>query len=823
MGLDDYNKKRKFDKTPEPEGDLDKSDGGRFVIQRHQASRLHYDLRLEMEGVLKSWAVPRGPSLNPDDKRLAVQTEDHPVKYLTFHGNIPKGNYGAGDMKIWDKGTYIINERKGVKDAAEQLKKGDLKIHFQGTKVKGDFALVKAHFEKGKNNWLLIKKDDEYAVDVPYDSETFAEKAHHQLEKGKGGNRIGISGSDANQLVKPMLAKTGKKIFDDKNWIYELKWDGYRTMASVKNGKVQLYSRNGLSLNEKFAPIARSFTSLDDEVMLDGEVVILNAEGYSDFEKLQNYKGEENDNLVFYVFDLVYLNGHSTISLPLKDRKELLKVLVENAGSENIRYCDHIETLGSAFYEKVIKAGFEGIMAKDGASAYYPGARSEVWLKFKNVNDREAIICGYTESEGVEFGSLILGAYQNNKLEYIGNCGTGFSSEMRANLLKKMKSLKAQKHPFKSAPNLKGRKPHWILPKLICEVNYSEITGKGLLRHPVFKRLRDDKSLDKIAVADKTPTGKTPTKVKESKSAKMSSDSVLEIDGKQVAITHPAKIYFPGEGIRKYDIIDYYIQIADTIMPYLIDRPQNLHRHPNGIDKEGFYQKDNENLPDWVDTIAIHSKSTDKNIDYLLCQDEATLIYMANLGCIEINPWNSNVGKLDNPTYTVIDIDPSEKTPFSQVVEVALVAKEILDQVKIEGYCKTSGSTGLHIYIPLSGKYDYDESRSFAKLICHFIQERLPKTTSMERSIKARNGKIYLDFMQNKKGQTLAAPYCVRPRPGATVSTPLHWDEVNKNLKISDFDIHNMPSRIEKEGDLFEKVLTEKLDMNKALEQFDSL
>ena len=826
MGLDDYNKKRKFDKTSEPKGTLDKSDGGRFVIQRHQASHLHYDLRLEMEGVLKSWAIPKGPSLNKDDKRLAVQTEDHPVKYLTFHGNIPKGNYGAGDMTIWDSGTYTINESKGVKDGLKQLETGDLKIHFDGKKVKGDFALVRAHFGKEKNNWLLIKKDDEFAVDIPYDSERFAEKAHKPEKESKAGVKNTITESDDGGAIKPMLAKTGKKIFDDKNWIYELKWDGYRTMASVNHRKVQLYSRNGLSQNQKFAPITESLKRFEEVAILDGEVVILNSEGYSDFQKLQNYNGEENENLVYYVFDLVYLNGHSTISLPLKDRKELLKSIIENAGLENIRFCDHIETLGTAFYEKVIKAGFEGVMAKDGNSAYYPGARSEVWLKFKDVNDREAIICGYTESEGVEFGSLILGAYKDDELAYIGNCGTGFSSETRKDLLIKMKSLKAKKHPFKAAPNLKGRKPHWVLPKLICEVNYSEITSKGLLRHPVFKRLRDDKSPDEVTAAAESQSPEKATandKAHLDTESKSSSDSFLEIDGKKVAISHPAKIYFPGEGIRKYDIIDYYIQVADTILPYLKDRPQNLHRHPNGIDKEGFYQKDNENLPDWVDTINIHSKSADKNIDYMLCQDEATLIFMANLGCIELNPWNSKVGQLDNPTYTVIDIDPSEKTPFTEVVEVALVAKEILDQANVQAFCKTSGSTGLHIYIPLSGKYSYDEAQSFVKLICHFIQQRLPNTTSMERSIKARKGKIYLDYMQNKRGQTLAAAYCVRPRPGATVSTPLHWKEVSKALKITDFNIHNVPERIEKEGDLFAQVLSEKMDMSKALELLDSL
>ncbi len=815
MNLDAYNEKRKFDKTSEPLGEVDEADGGRFVIQRHQASRLHYDLRLEMEGVLKSWAVPKGPSLNPEDKRLAVQTEDHPVKYLTFRGTIPKGNYGAGEMTIWDSGSYSINETKKGEKPVDQFKKGNLKINFRGSKIKGDFALVKAHFGKEKNNWLLIKKADEYAVDLPYDSEAFASVIDLPGQEEGGSKKKVNPDSDRAKNLRPMLAKAGNKIFDDKNWIYELKWDGYRTLSSVKDSEVQLFSRNGLSLNSKFVKIFNSLKSIDQDVILDGEVVILNSDGLSDFQKLQNYTGEGEDNLVYYVFDLLYLNGHATTSLPLISRKELLRDILENSDFSNVRYCDHIETLGTAFYENAIQMGFEGVIAKDAQSGYYPGARSEVWLKFKDVNSREAIICGFTESEGVEFGSLILGAYDEGSLKYIGNCGSGFNSSLRKDLLKRMKSLEVDKHPFEKKPLLKGRKAHWVKPTLICEVKYSGVTTKGLLRHPVFLRLRSDKALEEV-----TP----PAEIKSNST--MSSKGAganLEINGNKVGITHPEKIYFPGEGIRKYDLIDYYINVAATILPYLKDRPQNLHRHPNGITKQGFYQKDNENIPDWIDTVSIHSKSAGKDIEYLLCQNEAALIYMANLGCIEINPWSSTIGALNNPTYTVLDIDPTDKTPFSQVVEVAQVAKEILDLAKIKGYCKTSGSSGLHIYIPLSGEYSYDEARSFAKLICHFIQERLPLTTSMQRSIKARKGKIYLDYMQNNKGQTLASPYCVRPKPGAPVSTPLEWKEVNSKLEISDFTIYNVPERISKKGDLFSPVQTGKTNIFKSLERLDSI
>ncbi len=621
--------------------------------------------------------------------------------------------------------------------------------------------------------------------------------------------------ADANEPleeVKPMLAKTGKKIFDDKEWVYEFKWDGYRTIAAIDHGEIQLYSRNGISQNEKFAPVKTALEAIEHRAIFDGEMVILNKAGIADFQKLQNYNGEENPNLVYYVFDLLHLNGHSTTELPLTDRKSLLKDILEAGGLKNVRFCDHIQTLGSGFYVKAVEMGFEGVIAKKASSQYFPGARSEDWIKFKKVNDREAIICGYTDSGGAAFGSLILGAYANDRLEYIGNCGSGFSAKSGKALLMKMKKLATKKSPFSQKPNLKGRKPHWILPQLICDVAYSEITKSGVLRHPVFKRLRDDRSADEIAKNEKV------TEEMESDTADSAS---LEIDGKKVRVTNPDKIYFPGEGIRKYDLIDYYIKVADTILPYLKDRPQNLHRHPNGINKEGFYQKDSENHPKWVETIDIPSKSAGKDIDYLLCQNQATLIYMANLGCIEINPWNSIVGNLDTPTYTVIDIDPSEKSTFQQVVEVALATKEVLDKAGIDGYCKTSGSTGLHIYVPLAGKYSYDEARSFAQIICHFVNEKLPKLTSMERVIKARKGKIYLDYMQNNRGQTLAAPYCVRPKSGATVSAPLKWAEVNSKLKMEDYTIFTMPERIESVGDLFTKVLKKKTDIPKALKNLE--
>ena len=817
MSLADYKKKRNFKNTPEPGADFSTENRGRFVIQRHEATRLHYDLRLEMGGVLKSWAVPKGPSMNPKDKRLAIETEDHPVKYLDFEGTIPKGNYGAGEMQIWDKGTFKA-AAKTSDNLEEQWEDGNLKIVFTGTKIKGEFALVKTKRGDKKNQWLLIKKSDDFSTDLDYDAEVFTEKKSqnkgHKKQEGK------VRKIKPSEFIKPMLATTGKKIFNNPDWIYELKWDGYRALAHVEDGKVDLYSRNGISFNSKFPKLVEDLEQVENNVILDGEIVVLNKDGISQFQALQNYDENTPGSLRFYVFDMLFLNGHSMLDLPLLERKSLIPEVIEDL--DMVQYCDHIEGMGTAFYKKAIDSGMEGVIAKKADATYSPGYRTEKWLKIKADNSREVLICGYTTSEGAVFGSLIMGAYEDEELKYIGNCGTGFSNEEQKALLKKFKSRERKTSPFSEKINLKGREPVWMRPDLVAEVKYSEITKTGKLRHPVFKALRKDKEPEEISaeeiIEDKTSEEKQTKKTSSKKSAES-----LEIDGIEVPFTNLDKMYWPDSGFRKYDLIDYYIQVSEVMLPYLKDRPQNLHRHPNGIKKQGFYQKDNEgNLPDWVVTTEIYSESSEKNIEYLLCQNEATLLYMANLGCIEINPWNSRIDNLDNPDYTVIDLDPSDRNTFDEVIEVAQAAKEVMDIAKIDGFCKTSGSSGLHIYIPLGGNYSYDEARDFTKLLCYYIAERVPKITSMDRAKKKRKDKIYLDFLQNRRGQTLASAYCARPKPGAPVSAPLEWKEVKSGLKILDFNIKNMSQRIQKKGDLFKKVLQKGIDMEQAMQSLES-
>ncbi|RKS53926.1 ATP-dependent DNA ligase LigD phosphoesterase module /ATP-dependent DNA ligase LigD polymerase module [Gillisia mitskevichiae] len=810
MALHDYNKKRDFNNTPEPPAELSHENAGRFVIQRHKASRLHYDLRLEMEGVLKSWAIPKGPSMNPDDKRLAIQTEDHPVKYLSFQGTIPKGNYGAGVMKIWDEGTYNVAPEFQEMDLVKQFEKGDLKIEFFGKKIKGTFALVHTKRRDADNHWLLIKKKDSYSTDLDYDAEVFSDAKKPSTNKDTPVKKL-----SPEKFVKPMLASSIKDIFNDKAWVYELKWDGYRVMANIKDGKVHLYSRNGIAYNSKFKQLVKDLEHVENDVILDGEVVVVNENGLPQFQALQNYDENTSGILRYYVFDMLYLNGHSMLDLDLLERKSLIPEIIENLSYT--LFCDHIEGMGTALYKKAIDAGMEGVIAKKIDSTYSPGYRSEKWLKIKAVETEEVIICGYTDSEsgGAIFGSLILGMFVEDQLKYIGNCGSGFSAKDQRELLNKLKKLEVEKHPFKRKPNLKGRNSHWVSPILICEVKFSEWTKSGLMRHPVYKGIRSDRDLHEVSKS-------THKKEKVETRSSNSKATILEVEGIDVPITNLEKVLWPDNGYTKYDLIDYYLNVSDYILPYLKDRPQSLHRHPNGIKSPGFFQKDNENLPSWIKTEEIFSKSTKKNINYLLCQNEASLLYMANLGCIEINPWHSRVNNLDYPDYTIIDLDPSKENTFEEVITVGQAAKEVLDLAKIKGFCKTSGSSGLHIYIPLNAKYTYEEARNFTKLLCYFIEQKVPELTSMLRAVKDRKGKIYLDYLQNRKGQTIAAPYCVRPKTGAPVSTPLEWKEVKSGLKILDFNIKNIQARIQEKGDLFAEVLSLDTDMMAAIQRLEN-
>ncbi|RUT72220.1 DNA ligase D [Flavobacterium cupreum] len=848
MSLLKYNQKRNFNDTAEPKGQVGRSENQLvFVIQKHAASHLHYDFRLEMDGVLKSWAVPKGPSLDPEVKRLAMMVEDHPYSYKDFEGAIPEGNYGAGNVIVWDNGTYLPADEdyKGTaeKKLLADLKKGHLSFTLKGKKLKGNFSLVKL---KGKqeNAWLLIKKEDKYATTddvLEKDKSVISKLSLDALEKKAAKEKTVSKKADLKPeaavkkkntkkksvigFKKPMLASLTEKPFDDPDWIFENKFDGYRTLAVIKEDDVQLFSRNQISFTKNFQPVTDELKKINHEAILDGEVVVEDESGRSDFQLLQNYLKTGKGKLKFYVFDILNLDGNDTTGLTLLERKELLKMLVSKSKFSNIIYSEHIEEKGIGFLEVAAKKQSEGIIAKKANSLYTVGKRTGEWLKIKLSQQEEAIIIGITEPKNSRtyFGALLLGQYEEGKLKFIGKCGTGFSQEV-------LKELHAKFEPyFTDKSPLEEKVPHrdtiqWIKPKFICQVKFSEWTQDNNLRQPVYLGLRVDKSVKEVVFTGKNKD--TITKKKE----KMEKTNVaeehkeknfdLKVGKTTLHLTNQNKIYFPNDGITKGDIVTYYNEVADLILPYLKDRPESMYRFPNGIEQSGFYQKDvdDDKIPSWLKTKKIFSESTNSDIDYLICNDKATLLYMANLGCIDINPWNSTIKHIDNPDWVVIDIDP-EKDDFKEVVKVALMVKEVMDEFETECYCKTSGASGLHVYIPLGAKYDYDSVKLFAELIAHEVHTRLPETTSLERSIKKRDHKIYIDYLQNRKGQTLAAPYSVRPKPGATVSTPLEWSEVNAKLSPSQFTIKNVLKRFEKKGDLWKPVLGKGADIKAIIKK----
>ena len=622
-----------------------------------------------------------------------------------------------------------------------------------------------------------------------------------------------------------MLAKLSEEAFNDKDWIFEIKWDGYRAIADLSHDVPLFYSRNGISFLSKFEKIALELEKQKHHMILDGEVVAYDEQGKPNFQFLQQIGDNPDAALVYHVFDLLWLNGHSTEELPLIQRKELLKEALTE--TDRIKYCDHIQEKGIEFFAQMRKMQLEGMIAKRAESVYIENHRTTDWLKIKFSNTEEVIICGFTEPRGSRksFGALILGKYLNGKLTYCGHTGTGFNNASLKELYQKLQKLVVKVSPFETIP--KTNMPvTWTKPELVCEIKYSEITRDGIFRHPVFIGIREDKDLKEIKDSSFTEKSKEmKTKTSSKKTEVSEKEKEITLDKHLVKLTNQDKIYFPKDGITKGDVIDYYQSVATYILPHLKNRPLSLNRFPNGIEEQGFYQKDaGDHIPDWIKTTQVYSESNDKYIDYIYCNDKATLAYLNNLGCIDLNPWNSSLPDLEHPDYLVLDLDPSSKNTFDEVIETALQVNEVLEAIKVKGYCKTSGSTGIHIYIPMSGKYDFDQVKDFAHILMKQVNEKLPKFTTLERSLQKRdNKKIYLDYLQNRTGQTLASAYSLRPKQGASVSMPLDWDELKPGLRPTDFNINNALDRIKEKGDLFKPVLGKGIDMMKALELLQNI
>lgn len=658
--------------------------------------------------------------------------------------------------------------------------------------------------------------------------------------------------------IKPMLATLVSEPVEDKEWLYEIKWDGYRAVGYINNGKVEIKSRNNKSFNEKFYPIYDALQKWKINAIVDGEIVVINDKGIPDFSDLQAWRSEADGHLNYYLFDIVWLDGYDVMNLPLAERKKILQSIIPE--SSIIKLSKIFDATGKEFFALADKMGLEGIMAKKATSLYTPDLRTKEWLKIKTEKRQEAIICGYTKNENTskQFSALLLGLYENGELEFIGPVGTGFTNQVQKEILQKLKPLIISKCPFKNVPdyNKPSRfRPNppkaevvWVKPKVVCEISYRELTKDGAIRHPSFKGLRQDKFAKDVVREKPINTETIIEQTKKLSDKKMLSSpgakerktflnpkdemQTRNICGHDLKFSNLSKIYWPrlhgavGQAqkeITKRDMLNYYYQAAPYMLPYYKDRPQTLNRYPHGINGETFYQKDVKGkVPGWIQTFPYHSYTDNRDKEFLVITDEASLLYVAALGCIEINPWSSRIQTPDNPDWCIIDLDPDKNT-FNQVIDAACVTKKILDAIGAASFCKTSGSTGLHIYIPLGAKYAYEDSKEFGRALAKLIHAEIPTYTSIERKVADREGKMYIDFLQNRPQATVAGPYSLRPKPGAPVSMPLHWEEVIKGIKITDYTIFNAIERLKAEGDIFKGVLEKGIDLKKVLKKMESI
>jgi bifunctional non-homologous end joining protein LigD len=649
--------------------------------------------------------------------------------------------------------------------------------------------------------------------------------------------------------LSPMLATLVEKSIEKHGWMYEVKWDGFRALAYLDKNKVELRSRNNKTFNDKFYPIYNSFKEWNIDAVFDGEIVVISNQGFSDFAALQTWRSEADGELAYYIFDILWYEGRNLMNTPLAERRKILQKIIPSKG--NIRLSENFEVSANDFIALAEKMGLEGIIAKKENSLYKPGLRSKEWIKIKTKKHQEAIVAGYTKNENTskKFSALLLGVYEDNELVFIGPVGTGFTVQVQNEILEKLNPLKTLTCPFNSIPeyNKPSRfRPNpprsevtWVKPELVVEITYLTVAPDGTYRHPSFRGIREDKKAREIvrenAVSLSEDINEQDALLKKKLTApKLSFErrtllnpvdevQVRSVDGHELKFPNLSKIFWPEENISKRDMLNYYYQVAPYILPYIKDRPQTLNRFPNGIYQQSFYQKDvTGKAPEWIKTFKYYSERDEREKNFLVCSEEVSLLYIASLGCIEVNPWSSRIQSPDNPDWCIIDLDPDKNT-FEQVITAAQVTKQILDSIGVTSFCKTSGSTGLHIYIPLDGTNTYEDSKEFGRAIAKLVHKEIPEFSSIERLTSKRNGKMYIDFLQNRPQATVAAPYSLRPKPGATVSTPLHWEEVKKGLTMQQFNIHNTISRIKAEGDLFSGVLDKGIDMAKAIEKINKL
>jgi bifunctional non-homologous end joining protein LigD len=796
-----YNAKRDFSKTAEPAGGTESSGRNIFMVQKHDATRLHWDFRLELDGVLKSWAVTRGPSLNPDDKRLAVRTEDHPMGYATFEGTIPRGQYGGGTVMLWDRGTWTPHPGK---DPRKTIEEGHLHFTLHGERMKGDWLMIrlKPRGNERTENWLLRKIDDQYVggsgdlVDRCLTSVATG-RTMTEIAAGKGGKSEWNSNRDADDqpdvaapLPKPVKVKPAAKgagkmppfrapqlatlvdhVPAGGNWLHEIKYDGYRTLIAIGGGKAKAYTRTGLDWSDRFAPVVEAAARLPGSALIDGEVVALDQDGRPSFQALQASLKEGSGNLAYFAFDLLTLDGEDLTALPNLDRKERLKGLLIDA-PDAIRFSEHVLGSGEQLFDSLCKQGLEGVVSKRADAPYRVGQRTKTWLKAKCLHRQELVIVGWTPSDkGRGFRSLLLGLHEDGKLRYAGKVGTGFGMALIDDLMAKMQPLERKTAPVE-APRAAVRGAHWITPKLVAEIAFTEWTDDGVLRHPSFIALREDKPESEVV-------RELPAALPDAKPAKIQAKSKASPpDHAGVTITNPDRIIYPESGITKGQLADYYALMADPILEWLADRPVSLVRCPQGRAKACFFQKhDAGSFGDAVKHVPIREKDGHDE-PYLYLNDAKGMLTCVQMGAIEFHGWGSKVADVEMPDRLVFDLDPDEGLGFEEVKKAAFQLRDVLGEIGLATWPMLSGGKGVHVVAPLDASRDWVAVKDFASRFSKAIAQAHPERFTANMKKTERKGRIFLDWLRNQRGATAVLPYTARARPNAPVAAPVSWDEL---------------------------------------------
>jgi bifunctional non-homologous end joining protein LigD len=822
MGLEKYRQKRDFAKTAEPSGKAtknEKSAGDSFVIQKHHARALHYDFRLELDGVLLSWAVPKGPSLDPHVKRLAVQTEDHPIEYGGFEGTIPAGEYGGGEVIVWDRGTWTPEG-----DARKDYAKGRLNFELNGEKLHGGFHLVRTAKKNGKKEqWLLFKATDGEArsdgteiVDELPDSVLGKSKTGKKVAARTASPRATAARRAASTTAKKAPRRAGRRSLvpdfiepelatlvdaapEGKEYLHEIKLDGYRLLARTANGNATLASRRGNDWSSRLPGLVAALTKLGlDDSMLDGEVVVFRGDGVTDFQALQNsLDAGKNAACIYVVFDALYLDGEDLRGKPLLERKKALSArLTKKAlGKSPVRLGDYVVGDGPTFFEQACKLGLEGILSKR-VDSTYESRRTRSWLKVKCVSRQEFVIGGFTEPGGsrAHFGALLLGVQEADGLHYVGKVGTGFTAESLEELSQRMKKLEQKTAPFVNPPRgADARGVHWLAPELVGEVQFTERTKDGILRHPSFHGLRDDKAPRDVHTERPAKAEKAKSAASSPRAAKRPATKADE--GPAFEVTHPERVLYAEQGITKGELAAYYSHVSSWILPHVVGRPLTLVRCPEGVGKQCFFQKHpSRGMSKAIDTIPIQEKKS--KTEYMVIHDRAGLNGLVQMGALEIHVWGSRTEDVEKPDFLTFDLDPDQDLAWTRVVEAATELRATMAKIGLTAFVKTTGGKGLHVVVPVLPELPWDTAKNFAKTIVEAMAQRNPDRYLTTMTKAKRRGKIFLDYLRNGRGATAIVPYSTRAREGAPVAVPLTWKEMESSKALPVFDVRTVPDRL---------------------------